>query len=129
MIDQATSLRERDVTDCIISGHAGISKELLVTASDASKRLVLWRLLLEYINLIILRIFYGKLCACANSVYQAVFFGLGTRLASPTLKGLQSYLHHCNPYLPLNGELQCMYMSNYISHSPAACLCPLLWKV
>ena len=59
---------------------AGVSKELLVTASDVSKRLMLWRLLLEYINIIILRTFYGKLCACANSVYQAVFFGLGTRL-------------------------------------------------
>jgi len=50
VIHQVTSLRERDVTDCIISGHAGISKELLVTASDASKGLVFWRLLLEYIN-------------------------------------------------------------------------------
>ena len=68
------------MTECILSGHAGASKELLVTASDVSRRLVLWRLLLEYINLIILRRFYGKLCACANSVYQAVFFGLGTRL-------------------------------------------------
>ena len=56
------------------------TQELLVTASDVSKRLVLWRLLLEYINLIILRRFYVQLCACANSVYQVVFFGLGTRL-------------------------------------------------
>ena len=80
VIDQVTSLRERGVTECILSGHVGVSKELLVTASDVSKCLVLWRLLLEYINLIILRTFYGKLCACANSVYQAVFFGLGTRL-------------------------------------------------
>ncbi len=68
------------MTECILSGHAGVSKELVVTASDMSKCLVLWRLLLEYINLIILRTFYGKLYACANSVYQAVFFGLGTRL-------------------------------------------------
>ena len=37
-----------------------------MTASDMSKCLVLWRLLLEYINLIVLRTFYGKLCACAN---------------------------------------------------------------
>ena len=80
MIDQVTSLSERGVMECILSGHAGVSKELLVTVSDMSKCLVLWRLLLEYINLIILRTFYGKLCACANSVYQAVFFGLGTRL-------------------------------------------------
>ena len=43
------------MTECILSGHAGVSKELLVTASDVSKRFVLWRLLLEYINLIILR--------------------------------------------------------------------------
>jgi len=78
VIDQVTSLREQGVTECILSGHAGVSKELLVTASDMSKCLMLWRLLLEYINLIILRIFYGKLCACVNSVYQAVFFGLGT---------------------------------------------------
>lgn len=28
----------------------GVSKELLVTASNMSKSLVLWRLLLEYIN-------------------------------------------------------------------------------
>ena len=75
-----TSLRERGVTECTLSGHAGVSKELVVTASDLSKCLVLWRLLLEYINLIILRTFYGKLCASASSVYQAVFFGLGTRL-------------------------------------------------
>ena len=61
MIDQVTSLRERGVTECILSGHAGVSKKLLVTASDVSKRLVLWRLLLKYMNLIILRIFYGKL--------------------------------------------------------------------
>ena len=80
VMDQVTSLRERGVTECILSGHARVSKELLVTASDVSKRLVLWRFLLEYINLIILRRFYGKLCACANSVYQAVFFVLGTRL-------------------------------------------------
>ena len=32
-----------------------VSKELLVTASDMNKCLVLWRLLLEYINPIILR--------------------------------------------------------------------------
>ena len=68
------------MTECILSGHAGVSKELVMTASDMSKCLVLWRLLLEYINLIILQTFYGKLCACANSVYQAVFFSLGTRL-------------------------------------------------
>ena len=47
MIDQVTSLRERGVTEYILSGHAGVSKELLVTASDVSKRLVLWRVLLE----------------------------------------------------------------------------------
>ena len=29
MIDQVTSLRERGVTECILSGHAGVSKELL----------------------------------------------------------------------------------------------------
>ena len=34
------------MTECILSGHAGVSKELLVT-----ERFVLWRLLLEYINL------------------------------------------------------------------------------
>ena len=73
MIDQVTSLRERGVTECILSGHAGVSKELLVTASDVSKRLVLWRLLLEYINLIILRRFYGKLCACAKCVPGRIF--------------------------------------------------------
>ena len=88
VIDQVTSLRERGVTECILSGHVGVtcSKELLVTAGDVSKRLVLWRLLLEYINLIILWRFYGKLCTCANSVYQAVFFGLGTRLVMPLLR-------------------------------------------
>ena len=88
VIDQVTSLRERGVTECILYGHAGVSKEFLVTASDMSECLVLWRLLLENINLIILRTFYGKLCACANSVYQAVLFGLGTRLANglPGLK-------------------------------------------
>ena len=32
VIDQVTSLRERGVTECILSGHAGVSKELLVTA-------------------------------------------------------------------------------------------------
>ena len=44
VIDQVTSLRERGVTECISfrSGHAGVSKELLVTASDMSKCLVLW---------------------------------------------------------------------------------------
>ena len=68
------------MTECILSGHAGVSKELVVTASDMSKCLLLWRLLLEYINLIILWTFYGKLCACANSEYQAIFFGLGTGL-------------------------------------------------
>ena len=78
LINQVTSLRERGVTECIISVHAGVSKELLVIASDMSKCLVLWRLLLEDINLIILRTFYGKLCACVNSVYQAAFFGLAT---------------------------------------------------
>ena len=48
VIDQVTSLRaiERGVTECILNGHAGDSKELLVTASDVSKRLVLWRLVL-----------------------------------------------------------------------------------
>ena len=81
VIDQVTSRRERGVTECILSGHAGVNMKLLVTASDVSKGLVLWRLLLEYISLIILRRFYGKLCACANSVYQAGFFGLGTRLS------------------------------------------------
>ena len=85
-IDQVTSLRERGVTKCILSGHAGVSKELLVTASDMSKCLVLWKLLLEYINPIILRTFYGKLCTCVNSVYQAVFFGLGMRLLCTTSK-------------------------------------------
>ena len=50
MIDQVTSLRERDVTKGILSGHPGVSKELLVTASE---HLELWRLLLEYINQII----------------------------------------------------------------------------
>ena len=80
VIDQVTSLRERGVTKSILSGHAGVSKELLVTAGNMSKCLALWRLLLEYINLFILQTFYGKLCACANSVYQAVFFSLGTRL-------------------------------------------------
>ena len=73
VIDQVTSRRERGVTECILSGHAGVNMKLLVTASDVSKGLVLWRLLLEYISLIILRRVYGKLCACANSVYQAVF--------------------------------------------------------
>ena len=86
VIDQVTSLRERGVTECILSGHAGVSKELLIIAGDVSKRLVLWRLLLEYINLIILWRFYGKLCACANSVYQAVFFSLGTKLVMPLLR-------------------------------------------
>ena len=43
------------MTECILSDHTGVSKELVVTASDMSKCLVLWRLLLEYINLIILR--------------------------------------------------------------------------
>ena len=90
VIDQVTSLRERGVTECILSGHAGVSKELLVTASDVSKRLVLWRLLLEYINLIILRRFYGILCACANSVYEAIFFGLGTHMY---LLGMMYVIH------------------------------------
>ena len=83
MINQATSLREQGVMECIHSGYAGVSKELLVTASDVSKCLVLWRLFLEYIhvNLIILRmIFNEKLCTCVNSVYQAVFLVLGKRL-------------------------------------------------
>ena len=79
VIDQVTSRRERGVMECILGGHAGVNM-LLVTASDMSKGLVLWMLLLEYISLIILQRFYGKLCACANSVYQAVFFVLGTRL-------------------------------------------------
>ena len=55
VIDQVTSRRERGVTECILSGHAGVNMKLLVTASDVSKGLVLWRLLLEYISLIILR--------------------------------------------------------------------------
>ena len=80
------SQSERGVTEWRVSGHAGVTKESLVTASDVSKCLVLWRLLLEYINLIILQRFYGKLCACGNSVYQAVFlFGLGTRLVYTSL--------------------------------------------
>ena len=71
----------------ILSGHAGVSKALLVSASDVSKHLVLWRLLLEYMNLIILRKFYGILHAFANSGYQAVLPGLGTRLGTrkPTM--------------------------------------------
>ena len=44
VIDQITSLRECGVTECILSGHAGVGKELVVTASDMSKCLVLWRL-------------------------------------------------------------------------------------
>ena len=43
-------------------------------------KLIQWE---EYINIILWR-FYGKLCACANSVYQAVIFGLGTRLMHKT---------------------------------------------
>ena len=42
------------MTECILGGHAGVNMKLLVTASDMSKGLVLWRLLLEYISLIIL---------------------------------------------------------------------------
>ena len=37
-------MRERGVTACILSGYPGVSKELLVTASDVSKHLVLQRL-------------------------------------------------------------------------------------
>ena len=55
VIDQVTSRRERGVTECILSGHPGVIMKLLVTASDVSKGLVLWRVLLEYISLIILR--------------------------------------------------------------------------
>ena len=90
-IDQVTSRRERGVTECILSGHAGVNMKLLVTASDVSKGLVLWRLLLEYISLIILRRFYGKLCACANNVYRAVFFGLGTRLWANVTGSMTSF--------------------------------------
>ena len=50
MMDQVTGLRARDVTECILSVHTGVIKELLVTAGDVSKHLVLWKLLLEYIN-------------------------------------------------------------------------------
>ena len=57
VIDQMTSLREQGVMECILSGHPGVSNELSVTTSDVSKRLILWRLSLEYINLIILRRF------------------------------------------------------------------------
>ena len=69
MTDKVTSLRERDVAKCILSDHPGVSKELLVTASE---RLVLWRLLLEYMNLIILRKMVG-LCM-RKQCLQAVFF-------------------------------------------------------
>ena len=34
VIDQVTSLREQGVRGCIRSGHAGVSKELLVTVGD-----------------------------------------------------------------------------------------------
>ena len=34
VIEQVTSLRERGVTECILSGHGGASEELVVTASD-----------------------------------------------------------------------------------------------
>ena len=37
MIDQVSSPRERGVRGCILSGHAGVSKELLVVASAVSK--------------------------------------------------------------------------------------------
>ena len=58
------------MTECILSDHPGVSREFLVTASQ---RLVLGRLLLEYMNLIILRRFYGKLYTCTNNVYQVMF--------------------------------------------------------
>ena len=71
VIDQVTSLRERGVTECILSGHAGVSKELLVIASDMSKCLVLWRLLLEYINLIILRKIMRMCELCTRPYFSA----------------------------------------------------------
>ena len=70
VIDQMTSLRERGVTECILSGHPGVSNELSVTTSDVSKRLVLWRLSLEYINLIILR----RLCVHVRTVCTRLYF-------------------------------------------------------
>ena len=56
--------------ECILSGHPGVSNELSVTTSDVSKRLVLWRLSLEYINLIILR----RLCAHVRTVCTRPYF-------------------------------------------------------
>ena len=76
-MDQVTSLRERGVTKCILSGHAGVSKELLVTASDVSKRLVLWRFLLEYINLIIYD--FTENCAHVRTVCTRPYFSAWER--------------------------------------------------
>ena len=39
------------MTEWIHSDHPGVSNELFVAASDVSKHLVLWGLLLEYIIL------------------------------------------------------------------------------
>ena len=44
VMDWGTSLRERGVTECILSGHAGVIKELLATASGVSKGLEKWPL-------------------------------------------------------------------------------------
>ena len=79
VIDQMTSLRERGVMECILSGHPGVSNELSVTTSDVSKRLVLWRLSwrlsLEYINLIILR----RFCAHVRTVCTRPYFSAWER--------------------------------------------------
>ena len=77
-------MRERGVTECILSGHAGVSKELLVIASDMSKCLVLWRLLLEYINLIILRKIV-RMYMCEQCVPGRIFRPVGTRLTREVL--------------------------------------------
>jgi len=68
-------------------------------------------------------------CAYAARAIEGGGAGPSDRPCPLTLKDLQFYLYHCNTYLPLNGELRYMYMSNYISHSPAACLRPLLSKM
>ena len=75
VIDQMTSLRERGVMECILSGHPGVSNELSVTTSDVSKRLVLWRLSLGYINLIILR----RFCAHVRTVCTRPYFSAWER--------------------------------------------------
>ena len=102
VIDEVASLRERGVTEWILSGHPRISKELLVTASDMSECLVLWRLLLEYI-------FYGDFtenCVHVWPVCTMTYFadirqiGVGMERAIPFRGGSYSIHHSLCLFVP-----------------------------